>query len=354
MCSRAEQARDFGRLLVIGSVTAAVSLIGLVGLQGTAGATWAGGNGRIVFDSDVSGTSLQIYSMRPNGTDRRQLTTDGNSGDPSWSPDGRWIAFDSDRDAPSRIYVMDGAGRSVHDVNPDENCRAYPSWSPSGREIVFSHYPDPDCSGAPDIWIESANGTHARPLTHTLALRELKPEFAPDGSRIAFISHLAQPGTFSVDTIRPDGRARRQVTPSALDATYPDWSPDSRWLVVSSNADRDNSNIYLLRRDGSDLHQLTRQTLGDASKPVFSPTGRSVLYSSNAIADAFELFTLSLRSSRTRRLTTTPEGGEYFSSWQPRRPYSWGDNDGEGPWPRPGAPTPGTDAYDGRHAHMER
>ena len=149
MCSRAEQARDFGRLLVIGSVTAAVSLIGLVGLQGTAGATWAGGNGRIVFDSDVSGTSLQIYSMRPNGTDRRQLTSDGNSGDPSWSPDGRWIAFDSDRDAPSRIYVMDGAGRNVHDVNPDENSSAYPSWSPSGREIVFSHYPDPDCSARP-------------------------------------------------------------------------------------------------------------------------------------------------------------------------------------------------------------
>jgi TolB protein len=274
--------------------------------------------------------------MRPDGSHRRQLTSDGNSGDPSWSPNGRWLAFDSDRDAPSRIYVMDAAGRRVRDVNPDENCSAYPSWSPSGHEIIFSHYPDPDCEGAPDVWIEWANGTHARPLTTTPNDRELKPEFAPDGSRIAFLSHTAEPETFTVNTIRPDGGDRRQITPLALDATYPDWSPDSRWLVVSSNADRANSNIYVVRRDGSGLRPLTQQTTGDASKPVFSPTGRSILYSSNSASDDFELFVLDLWSHTTRRLTNTPEGGEYFSSWQPRGFHWWGDHGGWSPWPTRG------------------
>jgi TolB protein len=298
-------------------LAAAISMVGLTGAPGTAGAAWSGGDGRVAFDSDVSGTSLQIYSMRPDGSDRRQLTTEGNSGDPSWSPDGRWLAFDSDRDAPSRIYVMDAWGGHVRDVNPDENCSAYPSWSPSGWQIIFSHYPDPDCQGAPDLWIEWADGTHARPITNTPNDRELKPEFAPDGSRIAFLTHTSEPETFSVNTIRPDGRHRRQITPPALDATYPDWSPNSRWLVVASNADRENANVYLVRRDGSGLHPLTNQVTGDATKPVFSPTGRSILYSSNATTEDFELYVLDLRSNTTRRLTNTPEGGEYFSSWQP-------------------------------------
>jgi TolB protein len=334
------------------AVTLAVALVGVAASVDTAGATWSGGVGRIAFDSDVSGTSLQIYTMRPDGSDRRQLTRDGDSGDPSWSPDGRWLAFDSDRDAPSRIYVMDGAGGHVRDVNPDGNCSAYPSWSPNGREIVFSHYPDPECAGSPDIWIESADGTHARPLTRTTAHRELKPVFAPDGSRIAFISHLSRPETFTVDTIRPDGRDRRSITPAALDATYPDWSPDSRWLVVSSNSDRDNSNLYLVRPDGSGLRQLTHQTTGDATKAVWSPTGRSIVYSTNATTDDFELVVLSLRTSRTRRLTNTPEGGEYFSTWQPRVPHCWDDRDGLGPPPASGGGR--TDAFLRRRALLER
>jgi Tol biopolymer transport system component len=213
---------------------------------------------------------------------------------------------------------------------------------------VFSHYPDPECAGSPDIWIEYADGTHARPLTNTADHRELKPEFAPDGTRIAFISHLSSPGTFTVDTIRPDGRDRRSITPLALDATYPDWSPDSRWLVVASNADRDNSNLYLVRPDGSGLRQLTRQTTGDASKPVWSPTGRSILYSTNATTDDFELVALSLRSFRTRRLTNTPEGGEYFSSWQPLSRHHWRDGHSVGASPAPRT-VQHSDAFPRRH-----
>lgn len=324
------KARSRARAVTVGVLAVAISMVGLAGTVGTAGATWPGGDGRIAFDSDVSapGTTLQIYSMRPDGSDRRLLTTEGTSGDPSWSPDGRRIAFDSDRDAPSRIYVMDASGRHVRDVNPDGNCSAYPSWSPHGGRIVFTHYPDSNCEGVPDLWIEWANGTHARPLTNTPNDRELKPEYSPDGTRIAFISHTSQPGTFTVDTIRPDGRGRRQITPLALDATYPDWSPDGRRLVVTSNADRDNSNVYVVRRDGSGLRPLTSLTTGDATKAVFSPTGRSVLYSSNATTDEFDLFVLDLRSRTTRRLTNTVPGGEYFSSWQPCGRHAWGGHGG--------------------------
>jgi len=300
------------------ALAASLLAMSTVALSGTAQAAWPGGDGRIAFDSDVSGTSLQIYSMREDGSHRRQLTTEGNNGDPSWSPDGRRLAFDSDRAGGSHIFVMDATGGRVRDVNPDGNCTAYPSWMPGGREIIFSHYPDPACIGAPDIWIESSDGTHARPLTNTPDDRELKPEASPDGSRIAFMSHTSAPGTFAVSTVRPDGADRRQITPLSLDATYPDWSPDSRWLVIASNADRSLSAIYVVRRNGTGLRQLTEPTSGDNSKPRFAPDGRSIIFSSNsATPDQFELFTLDLRSHQVRQLTNTPEGSEYFSSWQP-------------------------------------
>ena len=307
--------RRHGRRAALLAATAAL----VVALpMGPAEAAWPGRNGRIAIESDATG-ARQIFARDLDGDDLVQLTRAGSNDDPSWSPDGRHLAFDSDRTGVPQLFVMRPDGSHQHNVSPDGLCSAFPSWSPDGERLVFSHYPDTDCSGAPDIWSARRDGSGATQLTHTAIARELKPVWSPDGRRIAFVSHPPTSGDFAVWTMASDGSDRRRLTPAWLDASYPDWSPDGRRVAVTSHVDREHSRIWVVDRDGDHLTPVTNAPVGTRdSKPAWSPDGRSILFSSDSRSPGqFELYRLDMRTGAVRRLTHTPTG-EYFSSWQPR------------------------------------
>ena len=98
---------------------------------------WSHDGSMIVFSSSISGDrrstpeDSEIYVMNADGTERRRLTNNSSyDGSPSWSSDGRKIAFDSDRDGNYEIYVMnaDGSEQNRLTVNPAVDMD--PSWSP--------------------------------------------------------------------------------------------------------------------------------------------------------------------------------------------------------------------------------
>ncbi len=91
--------------------------------------SWSPKGDKIVF-SGRRGTN-QVFIVNPDGTDLTQLTTHGNNEDPSFSPDGRYITFSSDRDRVKSIYIMRANGESQKRVTP-RNLRSYgPRWSPN-------------------------------------------------------------------------------------------------------------------------------------------------------------------------------------------------------------------------------
>jgi TolB protein len=90
---------------------------------------WSPKGDKIVF-SGRRGTN-QIFIINPDGAGVTQLTSQGNNEDPSFSPDGRYIAFSSDRDGVKGIYIMRANGESPKRITP-RNLRAYgPRWSPN-------------------------------------------------------------------------------------------------------------------------------------------------------------------------------------------------------------------------------
>ena len=173
-------------------------------------ATWSP-NGRTVLYSTVRG----IWTIRADGKRKRSVLDVGSSA--AWAPNGRDVVFvqrveESQADALFRVR-RDGSGLSR--ITPPIVSEIYgPSWSPDGRTIAFTVWDN----GQESIWTVGANGSRLRKIAEKARL----PGWSPDGRRIIFTDRL------SILTMAPDGSRRRQVTAPVLEeetfqATY---SPD--------------------------------------------------------------------------------------------------------------------------------
>ena len=119
----------------------------------------------------------QIWVIDADGGNRKMLNNWGYR--PAWSPDGKRIAFMSNKDCwaaweSADIYVMDADGKNVKiltDIGPswDDYC----SWSPDGTKIVFCS----DRDGNFEIYVMNADGSNVQRLTNTPANNELEPDW---------------------------------------------------------------------------------------------------------------------------------------------------------------------------------
>jgi len=109
----------------------------------------------------------QIYVMNPDGSAEKQLTSSGSSYFPVWSPDGRHIAFVSDRDGGQLIFVMNADGTEQRRLTQPSSRRGSLEfglrWSPDGQRIVFTSNRD----GTEQIYVVKADGSELKRLTST-------------------------------------------------------------------------------------------------------------------------------------------------------------------------------------------
>ena len=119
---------------------------------------------RIAFASDRSG-SFEIWVCNSDGSSPVQLTSVGNAfaGTPHWSPDGRWIAFDSRAGGKAGIFVASAEGGEPRRVTDGNWGDLVPSWSRDGKWIYFSS----NRSGDRELWKVPAGGGQAAQLTQS-------------------------------------------------------------------------------------------------------------------------------------------------------------------------------------------
>ncbi len=149
---------------------------------------------------------------------------------PTFSPDGRRIAFVSTRSGPPQIYVMAADGTDQELLAPFDygatGASNAPEWSPDGARVVFHR----DVSRSPQIFLVDVAGRRVSQLTSSG--RNEDPTWAPDGRHIAFISDRSgRRQIWIIDT--ETGRVRQLQTPGA--ARLPSWSRRLGRTAVATN-----------------------------------------------------------------------------------------------------------------------
>jgi TolB protein len=195
---------------------------------------------------------------------------------PTWSPDGRQIAY-TDGSERRSLWLINADGSGKHQVAP---LGRYPAveldWSPSGRQFAFTRWEWGE--GTSDLNLMDANGTHQRllrPAPGRLFGYIANPDWSPDGQKIAFT--YFRPST-QVAVIEPSGHNLKRLTTGRASSFDPAWSPDGRQIAFVrepvgagfTSALRAGSEIYVMNADGTHVRQLTNNQIGEAS-PAWQP-----------------------------------------------------------------------------------
>jgi TolB protein len=190
------------------------------------------------FDNGLSMEGdTRIYVRNPDGRAKVVMTLGGtNTSDVSWSPDGKRIVSDSGGDFPE-IFIVRVATGKWHYVGVTYG--ANPSWSPGGAWICYQSYVDQEVKG---LALVQPNG-HGKVL---LTRSGDHPDWSPDAKRIVFED---KGGIFVVDR---DGSNLKRLTTRAGDS-HPDWSPTGSRILFSRRAGS-RTDLWVMRPDGS--HQV--------------------------------------------------------------------------------------------------
>lgn len=188
------------------------------------GPNWSN-DGRLTLTSDTVG-NRDVFVMNADGSGLTNITNHpATDAYPAFSPDGTEIAFISDRNGNFDLYVMNADGTDVRELtsNPADDGTGGggwgggPSWSPNGRLIAF----ESDRSGNLEIYtLNLRTGAVSRITRHSGI--DVNPAFSPDGSRIAFSSRRSG-GDFDIYTVGTRGQDLLQVSDRPGDDYQPDW-----------------------------------------------------------------------------------------------------------------------------------
>jgi Tol biopolymer transport system component len=225
-----------------------------------------------------------------NGTNPRRIYHDEKTlMGLDWSRDGQWITFGAGTffsagriHNPARIMIIkpDGSGQKVLTSGPGN--AGFPSWSPDGKQIAYRFWTTEGSAGGLRI-VDVKTG-----IVRTLTTEwDMLPAWSPKGDQIIF-DRLAKDERYKYDdfdlwTIRPDGTGLKRLTDTEGDDAHPAWSPDGNFILWSSsrfgwkdeaaltiNQPQPYSELFIMNADGSNQQPLTDNQYEDGT-PAWMP-----------------------------------------------------------------------------------
>lgn len=304
-------ATSFDRRVLLATVT---SLVLAAACAGEAGVDSAVRTEPLVTPGDSqAGTSSEITPDPATGADlflvdpesghvTELVVAEGDQTDPERSPTGRHVVYEGEiAGSKPQIFVLEADGTERMLTHMPSGAQD-PTWSPDGRRIAFA-------SSGPhgDIFVMNADGTDIRRLAGT-PKRDVAPDWFPDGTRIVFNtlcgesrecrswpvkgegrSFLSWSGIWM--TSAADGSLTQLTENNELDGDYSAaWSPGGQWIAFIRwehpgappreypfFGERGLTGLWLMRPDGTEQHRLV-EYWGHLDSPTWSPNGRSIAF----------------------------------------------------------------------------
>ncbi len=237
---------------------------------------------------------------------------------PDFSSSGA-IVFASDIEGDTEIYLMPVPDESESTIDEwlrltdNHHSDFGPAWSPDGRQIAFIS----ERGGSPNIYVlnvaevlQNAAGSAPQRLTNTVAT---DVAWSADGTQIAFASE--QDGDVEIFVINVDGTNERQLTDNDTEDVNPAWSPDNEKILFASRRDGRYQEIYVMNSDGSSQQRLTDNDANDYA-PAWSPDGTQIAFTFDVAGDP-EIFVMNADGSDRQQITDHPNAMDWWPSWSP-------------------------------------
>lgn len=221
-----------------------------------------------------------IFIIDVSAPDNPIQLTDGPANDqqPVFSPDGRSIAFVSDRDGDNEIYVMQLDGAGVRALTDNTAADDAPAWSPDSSRIAFSS----TVNGNRDIFLVDVSTVTLQQIT-TDPAADSAPQFGIDGTSIIFMSDRT--GDWNIFFINTVGGSQGQIVSLPGNQQFPSLSKDGTVLLYSSNRTQlESYEIFRVPLNGNSIAGAPTQVTTDLNEDLFntlpsiSPDGTRMVF----------------------------------------------------------------------------
>lgn len=253
----------------------------------------------IVFDSTQDVDYAEIYIMNSDGSYEQRLTFNTVQDDEAdLSPDGQWIAFDRGANNTESIWLMRSDGSEARSV---VNGRC-PDWSPDGRYLAYETWGD-----ASHIWIlDVTRGTTWQLTNGSRPYRA--PDWSPDGEEMVVMARYGSDWQIVIITVATG--AERPITSGSGDKRFPTWSPDGSLIAYNTLTGDWPDDIWLIEPSGAGARAITGS--GNNGRPTWSPDGQFLVFNSY-VNSQWVLYQVDRNGRQGKQLTTG--GHDQRASW---------------------------------------
>ena len=273
--------------------------------------------GRIAFQTDRDGNS-EIYVMGCDGSGQTNLTNNSSEDkQPSWATGGK-LAFSSNRNAEGGydIYLLTLDPWAVTRLTTNAADDESPALSPDGSKVAYVSYRDSD--GDAEIYVLTISDRSLVQITDNTAA-DRDPAWSPDGSKLVFASD--RDGNFDIYTVNPGGTGAENISDSDANDRWPDWvryyydeNDYDDYIAFASDRD-ENWEIYTMFSDGTDQLASTGDSL-DSKEPSWHQQGEDLVFHRTP-TDNKEVFLMSYDGLGQRNISENADSADSSPDWEP-------------------------------------